>query len=98
MEITDDKGRKLLLDEPNQQHEPLEDVNKVVDSTSYLGKVVLLVEGLAGREYEPMTLDEMTKKSGFDKASVLRILQGLEALGWAEQKEKSWRLAPRLIR
>ena len=63
-----------------------------------LDKTIMIIEGLASREYEPTTLEELTEKSGLDKSGIYRILKTLEANGWAEQTEKSWRLTPRFIR
>lgn len=73
------------------------ELKKVLYRTVHKAKMI--VEGMAGREYEPMTLAELTERSRLNKASVLRILQTLETVGWAEQTpDKTWRLTARFIR
>ena len=62
-------------------------------------KALAIVEGLAGREYEPVSLAELAEKSRQDKAGIYLILKTLEVCGYAEQsEEKGWRLTPRFIR
>jgi DNA-binding IclR family transcriptional regulator len=73
----------------------LEEKDQVIE---VLDKAITILEGLAGREYEPMTLAELTEKSGLDKTGIYRILKTLEVRGWTEQVEKSWRLTTRYIR
>ena len=69
------------------------------ETIEVLDKAISIIEGIASREYEPMSLAEITEKSGLDKTGIYRILKTLEARGWAEQTEdKFWRLTPRFIR
>ena len=76
-----------------------EAMDKKEDIIEVLVKAITIIEGMASREYEPMSLAEITEKSGLDKTGIYRILKTLEARGWAEQTEdKSWRLTPRFIR
>lgn len=66
-------------------------------SIAVLYKALRIIEGLAGREYDPMSLAELAERSKLDKSGVYRILRTLEANGWAEQRDKLWRLSHRLI-
>lgn len=62
------------------------------------GRVLRLVEALAGYEMEGRRLTDLAAELGGSLPMTLRDLQSAAAAGWTEQREDGkWRLGPRPV-
>jgi DNA-binding IclR family transcriptional regulator len=58
-----------------------------------LSKGLDVLEALVGHDYEPVTISELQRRTGFTYDFTMRALRTLKLKGWAIETDRGWKLS-----
>ncbi len=61
-------------------------------------RLLKVFEALEGTNFEPVSIQRVQQRTGFDYNFCMRALRTLKVAGYATQTQKGWAVSPKLLR